>query len=39
MCMLSQDRLDPVFSKGQDVTLCESVHRTITCFRCYPSNQ
>ena len=35
----SQDRLDPVFNKGQDVSLCESVHRTSTCFRCYPSNQ
>ena len=34
-----QDRLDPVFNKGQDVSLCESVHRTSTCFRCYPSNQ
>ena len=36
---LSQDRLDPVFNKGQNVSLCEFVHRTSTCFRCYPSNQ
>ena len=36
---ISQDHLDPVFNKGQDVTLCESVHRTSTCFRCYPLNQ
>ena len=35
----SQDRLDPVFNKGQDASLCESVHQTSTCFRCYPSNQ
>ena len=36
----SQDRLGPVFSKGQgDVSLCESVLRTSTCFRCYPPNQ
>ena len=35
----SQDRLDPVLNKGQDVTLCEFVHRTSNCFRCYPSNQ
>ena len=46
----SQDGLNPVFNKGQrrepdfinkgqDVSLCEFVHRTSTCFRCYPSNQ
>ena len=28
----SQDHLDPVFNKGQDVSLCESVHRTSTCL-------
>ena len=36
---ICQDRLDPVYNKGQDVTLCESVHRTSSCFRCYPSNK
>ena len=35
----SQDRLDPVFNKGEDVSPCESVQRTSTCFRCYSSNQ
>ena len=35
----SQDHLDPVFNEGQDVSQCESVHRTSTCFRCYPSNK
>ena len=37
--MTSQDYLDLVFNKGQDVSLCEFVHRISTCFRCYPSNQ
>ena len=39
MSVSCQDHLDPVFNKGQDVSLCESVHRTGTCFRCYPANQ
>ena len=34
MSIISQGHLDPVFNKGQDVSLCESVHRTSTCFRC-----
>ena len=24
-----QDRLDPVFNKSQNVSLCESIHRTV----------
>ena len=27
-----QDGLDPVFSKGQDVSILESIHRTSNCF-------
>ena len=29
----SQDHLEPVFNKGRDVSLCESIRRTSTCFR------
>ena len=32
----SQDRLDPVFNKGQDVTLLEFVHRTTTVLDATP---
>ena len=28
-----QDHLDTVFNKGQDVSLCESIHRPNNCFR------
>ena len=37
--LTSQDHLDPVFNKSQDVSLYESVDRTSNCFRCYLSNQ
>ena len=35
----SLDHLGPVFNKCLDVSLCESIHRTSACFRCYLSNQ
>ena len=38
-CLYLPKQSCPVFNKDQDVSLCESVHRTSTCFRCYPSNQ
>ena len=39
LIFISQDRLDHFSNKGQDVSLCTSIHRICNCFRCLPSNQ